>query len=260
MTTGYEDLHVQAGDGVVTITLDRPRVKNAVRLQTCDELIRCLDAAESDPTTRVIVLAHTGRYFSAGGDLAGYTDKPQAAFREYTQAFKRLWLRMASCQRPIVARVEGDVLGGGLGLVAACDLIVSSATARYRCPEIDVGLWPMMLSPILVRVMGARLALDLMMTGRALSAAEAASAGLISRVVAPEEVAAETARVVAVLAAKSPLALRMGRRSFYAMRDMELGQALEYTGDLLALLVFSHDGQEGVRAFLDKRTPAWRGY
>jgi len=245
---------------VVTITLDRPSVKNAIRLRTCGELIRALEAADAEPMIRVIVLTHTGRYFSSGGDLAGYTGKPQALFREYTQAFKRLWLCMASCQSPIVARVEGDVLGGGIGVVAACDLVVSASTVAYRCPEIDVGLWPMMVSPILMRVVGPRLALDLMMTGRALSAEEAARAGLISRVVAPGEVGAETARVIDVLAAKSPLALRMGRRSFYAMRDMELAQALEYTGELLALLVFSRDGQEGVRAFLDKRPPEWKGY
>lgn len=256
----YADIRITAGDGVVTITLDRPRVHNAVSFGTCGELTHAIAAAGQNPDARVIVLAHTGPYFSSGGDLAGYTGKPQAHFREYTQAFKQLFLAIFDSPRPVVARVKGAVLGGGIGIVAACDLVVSSADAIYRCPEIDVGLWPMMVSPILMRAVGPRRALDLMLTGRPMSAAEAVAAGLVSRAVPADAVDAEVAAVVAALKAKSPLALAMGRRSFHAMADMEMRQALEYTGELLSLLVFSRDGQEGVRAFLEKRKAAWVGH
>jgi enoyl-CoA hydratase/carnithine racemase len=256
----YADIRVASSDGAVTITLDRPRARNAVSFATCGELTAAITAAGRDPGARVIVLAHTGPYFSSGGDLAGYTGKPQAQFREYTQAFKQLLVAIFDSPRPVVAQVKGSVLGGGIGIVAACDLVVSSSEAVYRCPEIDVGLWPMMVSPILMRAIGARRALDLMLTGRAMSAADAAAAGLVSRVVAPDGVDAEVAAVVTTLKAKSPLALAMGRRSFHVMADMEMRQALEYTGELLSLLVFSRDGQEGVRAFLEKRKAAWLGH
>ncbi len=257
---GFSDIRVAQQDGRVTITLDRPAVRNAVRLATCEELTAAISAAGRSPDARVIVLDHTGPYFCSGGDLSGYTGKPQMLFREYTEGFKRLWLAMFSCPRPIVARVAGNVFGGGVGIVAACDLVVSSSEAVYRCPEIDVGLWPMMLSPILMRAIGPRRALDLMLTGRAMEAAEAAQAGLVSRVTAPERLDDEVTAVVDTLASKSPLAVAMGRRSFHAVGDMEIRQALDYTAELLAILVFSQDGQEGVRAFLEKRAPRWVGY
>jgi enoyl-CoA hydratase len=258
--SAYTDIRVDHREGVVTITLDRPDVRNAVRLLTCEELTTAIGTAGRDADARVIVLDHTGPYFSSGGDLSGYTGKPQMLFREYTEGFKRLWLEMFGCPRPIVARVAGNVFGGGVGIVAACDLVVCSTEVIYRCPEIDVGLWPMMLSPILMRVLGPRRALDLMLTGRAMDAAEAAQAGLVSRLAPPERLDAELAAVVKTLKAKSPVALAMGRRSFHAIGDMEIRQALDHTADLLAILVFSQDGQEGVRAFLEKRAPKWVGY
>lgn len=254
------DIRVERSGATATITLARPEVRNAMRLATCLEILHALETVSADPNARVLVISHDGPFFSAGGDLRGYTGRPQAAFREYTDAFRRLWLAMALFPCPIVARVSGHVLGGGIGVVAASDFVVSSEAATYRCSEIDVGLWPMMVSPILARTVGPKRALQLMMTGETLSAGEAKAIGLVSHVTAPSDVDMETWRLVDSLAAKSPFALAMGRRSFAVMSGMELSQAFEYTAEMLALLVFSHDGQEGIRAFFEKRKPIWKGH
>ncbi len=158
-----------------------------------------------------------------------------------------------------MARVNGDALAGGFGLAAACDVVVAAEEARFGTPEVNVGLWPMMITAVLLRTMPRRAVLELMMTGRLIPAAEAQRLGAVSEVVPREGLDAAVDRVVAALAAKSPATLRLGRDAFYAVEDLAFEAALDYLQLGLTGVTLTEDAGEGVSAFMEKRSPAWRG-
>jgi enoyl-CoA hydratase/carnithine racemase len=261
ISMGYKDImYVVEGPSAV-VTIDRPQMKNAISLNTCTELANAFKQADDDPNARVIVLTHTGGYFTSGGDLSGYRGKPYMEFREYGLAFARLWNEsMLKLKKPILAVLQGHVYGGGMGLVSACDMSIATDDIRFRCAEIDVGLWPFVVTPVLSRQVGVKKALELMMSGEAISASEAKEIGLINRLAPRGKLDQEAKRLVDTLASKSPLAMRMGKETVYSTAQMPYAEALEYAAQMLTLLTFSEDGQEGVNAFLQKRQASYKGY
>jgi enoyl-CoA hydratase/carnithine racemase len=166
---------------------------------------------------------------------------------------------MRACPRPVVARVQGLCLAGGLGLALACDLVVASDNAAFGTPEVDVGLWPFMIGALVARHVSPKRALDLMLSGRRIDAATALDWGLVSRVVPRDGLDEAVAEVAAGLAAKSPLVLRMGKAAWYATEDVALAPALETLQAQLSLLTQSKDAVEGITAFVQKRPPEWTG-
>jgi enoyl-CoA hydratase/carnithine racemase len=165
---------------------------------------------------------------------------------------------MAMLGKPIVARVNGHALAGGLGLACAADFVIASEAATFGTPEVDVGLWPMMITVILRRCMAPKRVLQLMLTGRRLGAQEAKDIGLVDTVVPAELLDQEVDRLCRLLAEKSPQAVRMGRDAFYRSLDMPEQQALAYLQAELSVLAASEDAAEGIRAFLEKREPRWK--
>lgn len=256
----YENIRYTVSDGVATITIDRPRVKNAMSLDTCKEMMDALRKSDDDSAVRVVVLTHTGKVFTAGGDLGGYRGKPYMKFRDYAFAFKELWTLMPELKKPIIAVAKGNVHGGGIGMIAACDMTVAASDVIFQCSEINIGLFPFMVTPLLIRQVGNKKALELMFTGNAIDAKEAKEIGLINHCVAPQEVDSLVKELTSTLANKSPSAMRMGKETLYNVIDMPYVQALEYTAQMLVLMTFSNDGQEGVNAFLEKRRPNYEGY
>jgi len=166
---------------------------------------------------------------------------------------------MRAASKPIVARVNGHALAGGFGLAAACDVVIAVEEATFGTPEIKVGLWPMMITAVLQRVMPHKAALELMMTGRRIRADEAMRLGVVSRVVSREELDEAVDLVVNSLAAMSPEVLRMGREAYFAVEDLGFDAALDHLHVGLTAVASTEDAVEGVRAFLDKRRPQWRG-
>ena len=253
-------LRYQCHDQVAVVTIDDPDRRNPMTLETMAEMAGHVTAAAADPGVRVIVITGAGdRAFSAGGDLSGgFVDSPLAD-HDARGALANLFRAIRTCGKPVIARVNGHAVAGGFGLAAACDIVIAVEDATFGAPEVRVGLWPMMITAILRRVMPARAAFDLMATGRRIDAAEALRLGVVSRVVTREKLDAAVDEAVARLIEVSPAVLAMGKDAFYATEDMPLDMALDYLHTGLTAVAMTEDAVEGVSAFLEKRTPEWRG-
>ncbi len=258
---GDDELLVSQRDGVLTLTLNRPDRRNALTWPMVHRLSGAVADARSDPEVRVLVLTGAGdRAFCAGADLDGMASDGSELARHdergrLAQLFEGLW----ALGKPTIAEVRGYCLGGGLGLALACDLVLASDDATFGTPEIDVGLWPFMVTVPLCRSMPPKKALELMLTGRLVGADEADRLGLLTRVVPGDELDAATAELASVLAAKSPTAVRLGRDAFYRVWDASAGDALTALHPLLSVLSGTDDAREGMAAFAERRPPTWTG-
>ena len=244
--------------GTARLTIDREAARNALSAKVVLELQEGLATAEADPQVRAIVLTGAGsRVFCAGGDLGGLSGEGFLAGHDGRRAYGGLLLALSQVKKPTIARVNGHALAGGLGLVLACDLAVASADAGFGTPEIDRGLFPMMVTALLQRHLGRKRALELVLSGDRLTAAQALEWGLLNRVVPAAELDSATAALAAKVGGKSLAILALGRRSFFTAEDLPLAQAVEYLAAQLSLNVLTEDAAEGVSAFLEKRPPKW---
>jgi enoyl-CoA hydratase/carnithine racemase len=259
MSERYQRLEVETEGPKLTITLAYPERRNAIGPLMANELLYALEGARQDPHVRVVVLTGKGKAFCAGGDFSQITGGSDAPARppkgDYADLLRELW-RMS---KPVVARVNGHAMGGGLGLVAASTFAIASSDALLGTPEIDVGLFPMMIMAVLSRVMPRRRLVEMMLLGQKLTADEARAAGLIGRVVAPAELDAAVAELVAALSAKSPIAMRLGLRAISDSEALDLDRALPLLRDRLGECLATDDAREGMTAFLEKRPPQWTG-
>ena len=255
------DLITTVADGVCTLTLDRPERRNALSWSLIAELREALAAAKADPDVRVVVLTGAGeKAFCAGADLGGMAEG--ASFLELHEGrggLADLFLDLYSLGKPTIARVFGYALAGGMGLALACDLVVAADDTQFGTPEIDVGLWPFMITVPLVRSMPPKKALELMLTGRRVGAAEAERIGFVTSVVPVAELDAAVDELASTIASKSPAILKLGRDSFYEVWDREAADALAHLHPLLTLTTLTEDAQEGLAAFAEKRPPRWQG-
>jgi enoyl-CoA hydratase/carnithine racemase len=248
-------------DGVARVTINRPERRNAMSYGVMHGLRAAMTRAGSDDTVRVVVLTGAGdKAFCAGADLTGIAENAgAAAAHEGRGLLADLFRDMWSLGKPIVARVRGYALAGGFGLACACDMIVAADDAVFGTPEINVGLWPYMITVPLLRSMPPKTALDLMMTGRRVSAEEGSRIGFVQRVVPVAELDATVDALAADLAAKSPLIMHWGRDAFYRVLEMDADAALSYLQGMLTVTTQTEDAAEGVAAFAEKRAPQWKG-
>ncbi len=225
-----------------------------------------LARAKADPSVRVVVLAGAGdQAFCAGADLSGMVPRDLGgATDEFADHhFARGWLaelfeEMWKLGKPTIARVQGWAMAGGFGLALACDMVIASERARFGAPELDVGLWPYMVTVPMLRSMPPKKALELMLTGRAVGAEEAERIGFVTRLVPHDQLDGAVATMVALLASKPPGVMRLGRESFYAVLDSAATEALPYLHAMLTVTSQTAEAAEGIAAFIEKRPPAWR--
>ena len=260
----YTEILYDVQGATARITLNRPEKRNPLGPTTIGELLHALDRAKEDAAVRVIVLTGAGKVFSAGGDLSsmGSGGTPlQASGSESTKpgTFVDLNLALTKVGKPTIAMVNGHALAGGLGLVVACDVAIAADDAQLGTPEINVGLWPMMIMATIFRNVPRKRGLELIMTGDKISAAQAAEIGLITRAVPRDQLAAEVDALAEKLAGKSPVVMRMGLEAFYRVQDLELEPALQYLQGQLVAVLGTEDAREGLMAFLEKRAPQWKG-
>ncbi len=260
----YTEIEYQVAGHVARLTLNRPEKRNPIGPTTVGELLHALDAAKSDAEVRVVVLTGAGKVFSAGGDLSsmGGGGVPLTAGQSANTipgTFVDLNLALVHLGKPTVARVQGHALAGGLGLVVACDIAIAAEEAQFATPEVNVGLWPMMIMATIFRAVPRKRGLELIMTGERVSASDAERIGLITRSVPAARLDEEVDRVVAVLVGKSPAVMRLGRDAFYATADMDLEPALRHLEQQLMAVLGTDDAKEGLMAFLEKRAPVWQG-
>jgi len=246
-------------EAVATITIDDPEHRNALNNDAIVALRDAVDAARTDADIRVIVLTGAGhKAFSAGGDLSGgFVDSPLPD-HQVRGALVDLFRSMWANPKPIVGRVNGAALGGGLGIAAACDITIAADTATFGTPEINLGLWPMMISTVLAETTPNKKLLEMMMLGRVFGAHEAMDLGIVTRVVSADRLDEEVGLVVGELLSKSPAALALGKTTYYAMQNMDSDTALDYLHIGLTAVSFTEDAAEGVEAFTQKRKPVWK--
>jgi enoyl-CoA hydratase/carnithine racemase len=255
----YGRIKVTRAGGVETLTLAYPERRNAIGPRMCNELLWALEDARDADLVRTIVLTGEGRAFCSGGDFAEMTSGVTESKLPHKGDYADLLLALMRSDKPVVARVQGHAMGGGLGLVAASTFAVASTEAKLGTPEIDVGLFPMMIMAVLARHVPRRRLLEMMLFGEKLDATEAARVGLVNRAVAPEQLDAEVDKITAAIAGKSPITVRLGLRAFAAQDDMDVAAALPMLRDRLAECLSTDDAREGLTAFLQKRPPQWTG-
>ncbi len=243
------------------LTINRPDARNAISAEVLAALGAAVRAADADPAAKVIVLTGAGeKAFSAGGALAvPDEDGGFLGGHDGRRLYGQTLLELSRCGKPVIACVNGWALAGGMGLVLACDLAIASDDARFGLPEIDVGLFPYQVIAVLQRHLGRKQALELCLTGRKLDAAEALRLGMVNRVVPKAELAAKAQAFAEEVGGKSPAVLRLGKRSFFAAEDAQLGTAMELLASSLSLNAQMEDAAEGITAFFEKRPPQWKG-
>ncbi len=251
--------HERDARGVHRITLNQPQSFNVLSEAVLAELQRVLDEVASDEQARALVMTAEGKAFCAGHDLKQMRAQPQLAY--YRQLFAQCTKVMLSIQRlpvPVIARVQGVATAAGCQLVAQCDLAVAVDTARFGVNGIDLGLFCATPSVPLVRNMPAKHAMEMLLTGGFISAAEAYARGLVNAVVPAAGLEAEVDRLVDAILARPREAVAMGKQLFYQQRELGIEAAYQLAGQTMACNMMLDVAQEGVQAFIDKRTPAWK--
>ncbi|MFT3836696.1 MAG: enoyl-CoA hydratase-related protein [Myxococcaceae bacterium] len=253
------EVQYQAEAGQARLTINREAARNALSPLVVNGLIEGLARAEADDGVRVVVLTGAGeKVFCAGGDLGGMSSDGFLSGHDSRRRYAVLLDKISTCRVPVIARVNGHALAGGLGLMLSCDLVVASETAGFGTPEIDRGLFPMMMMALLQRHLGRKRALELMLLGERLDAKKALEWGLVNQVVPAAELEAAANAMAQKVAGKSRAILALGRRAFYTTEDLPLAQAYETLANYLSLNVLAEDAAEGVTAFLEKRKPQWK--
>jgi enoyl-CoA hydratase len=257
----YETLLASCADGVARITLNRPQVRNALSRTMVQELEAALAAAEADTSARVIVLAGAGdKAFCAGADLKGVGDRGTTLqARESFGGLARILEALTRMRTPVIAQVHGYALAGGCGLAVGCDLVIASDDAVFGLPEIKVGLLPLMVMAPVLRAVGRKRGLLMILSGEPVAAREALDMGLVSRVVPRADLERETTALAARLAGFSPTAIALAKEAAATIQDMEYGKSLRYLRELITLVGLSDDAREGIAAFFAKREPEWKG-
>ena len=254
------DVRYEVDGHIATATIDRPERRNAMSFGVMQGLRDAVAQAKADDAVRVLVITGTGdKAFCAGADLTGIADTGHAGAHEGRGTLAALFREMWSLGKPTIARVRGYALAGGFGLALACDFVIASEDAQFGTPEIDVGLWPFMITVPLVRSMPPKKALELMLTGRRVAADEAERIGFVNRVVPADELDEAVDSLAAALASKSPAVVKLGRDSFYAVWDQAADEALRYLHPMLTITTQTEDSREGIKAFVEKRPPNWTG-
>ena len=247
-------------DGVLTLVLDAPERRNALDYGTVAALGAALRRADGDPDVRAVLITATGDVFSAGANLREFQAELSGTATDfYTSGsvWEDLFTFVPTMGTPVVVAVQGATRAGAVGLVALADIVIASDTADFALSEIRIGLYPIMVMPMVMRVVGYRAAQELALTGRVVDASEAERIGLVTRTVPADRLAAEARTTATALAANPPRAMAHGRRLVARLADLPYAEAVHHARTMRGTFLHTPDVREGVAAFLEKRSPAW---
>ncbi|MFI5398834.1 MAG: enoyl-CoA hydratase-related protein [Candidatus Binatia bacterium] len=257
----YENVLLQHDGAVATITVNRPKALNALNPATLDELLHCCEEVRHNREVHCVVVTGSGeKAFVAGADIAAMADMPPIQARAFARRGQRLMQELEELPIPVIAAVNGFALGGGLELALACDLIIASQSAKFGQPEINLGIIPGFGgTQRLSRRIGIAAARLMIYSGDMIGAEEALRLGLASRVVAPADLMPEVQKLAASLAGKAPIALQQAKAAINVGVDVDLQDGCRYEAEAFAVTFASDDRTEGMRAFLEKRRPTFKG-
>lgn len=256
----YRCLIVERRDGVERVTLNRPDVRNAFNEDVIADLTAWARHAHADTSLRVVVMAGAGKVFSAGADaawmakMAGYSHDDNVAD---ARAAAEMFLAINTIPAIVIGRIQGAALGGGSGLAAVCDIVVAASDAMFGFTETKLGILPAMISPYVLQKIGASYARDLFLTGRRFDAAKALAIGLVHEVVPAAELDAAVDRSIAEALSAAPTAVARAKQLIPSVLGKPPAEVIGITADAIAAQRVSVEGQEGLKAFLRKRTPSW---
>jgi enoyl-CoA hydratase/carnithine racemase len=252
-----EHLLYKVDENVAYFTINREPQRNAISAEVVNLFFKYLDEAEMDQNVRAILIAGAGeKAFCSGADLSGSPGgESQDGFHQYANLLKRI----AGYPKPIVAKVNGYCLAGGMGFMLACDIVIASDTAKFGTPEVNVGLWPMMIGAVIFRNALRKKAMEMVLLGERFGADKAEEMGLITRAVPQEMLEEEVGKVLKSLTEKSPIGMKIGKEAFYAMADMPFEDALDFLSGKIAEVAATEDAKEGITAFIEKRKPVFKG-
>ena len=253
-----------ARDGVLRLTLDDPKSRNSLSEAMMAALQEALDNAAADRNIRAIVIAATGEVFCSGHNLKEITarrsdgDKGRSYFQQLLRQCAKLMLSIVRHPKPVIAEVQGLASAAGCQLVASADMAFASETARFCTPGVNIGLFCSTPMVALSRNVVRKHAMEMLLTGVPVSAADAYRMGLINRVVSPNMLGETVAEAAKLIASKSGKVLKIGKEAFYRQADMEIEDAYAYASQVMTENLLHRDAEEGISAFIEKRQPDWR--
>jgi enoyl-CoA hydratase len=254
----YIQTDAQVADGVALVKLNRPKELNALCLELMEELMHAFTALDKDESVRCIVITGNERAFAAGADIKQMSGRTAIDMLNIDQF--SIWDRIRKTKKPVIAAVSGFALGGGCELCMLCDMIVASETAQFGQPEIKIGVMPGAGgTQRLTRAVGKALAMEMVLTGRFITAREAYAAGLINRVVPVEIYLQESIKLASQVAAMAPVACRLAKESVLKAFDATLDEGLQFERKNFYMLFATEDQKEGMQAFVEKRSPVFKG-
>lgn len=255
-----KDLLYRVEDSIAYFTINREKQRNSISSETVSLFQKYLNQAEKDENVRALCITGAGeKAFCSGADLGNVMSKESAGGDDMLRNYANLLKRIASFPKPTVARINGYCLAGGTGFMLACDIVIARDDTKFGTPEVNVGLFPMMIGALIFRNVPRKKAMEMVLLGDKLSSAKALDMGLITRSVPVERLDEEVSIVLKSLAAKSPVGMKIGKEAFYAMDSMPFEEALDFLCGKLAEVASTEDAVEGITAFIEKRPPVFKG-
>lgn len=252
-----EELLYKVENSVAYITINREKQRNTISPTIIKLFHEYLDAAEKDANVRALLITGAGdKCFSAGAQLAGSAPvEGMDVFAKYAELLKRL----ASFPKSTVARVKGYCLAGGMGFMLACDIVIAGEDSQFGTPEVNVGLWPMMIGALIFRNVPMKKAMEMILLGGKIAAKDALAMGLVTRVVPVDQLDSTVNSILNSLILKSPIGIKIGKEAFHNAAAMPLDAALEFLSGKLMEVAATEDAKEGITAFIEKRKPNFTG-
>lgn len=256
----YENICFATEDQIALVTLNRPQCRNALSLSLMQELIDCLSAIGSRRDLRAVILSASGKAFCSGHDLSEMVGRDESEYQRLFAVCTELMRKLQSIPQPVIAEVQGIATAAGCQLVATCDLAIAAEEAAFATPGVRIGLFCTTPMVAVSRAVGRKRALEMLLTGESIDAHTAAEWGLVNRVVAAGQLHAETLKLARRIAEASEMVVALGKQGYYAQIDLEQPKAYAYAQDVMTRNALAQDAQEGISAFLEKRTPCWTGH
>ena len=255
----YEHISFAAEGNIAVITLNRPQRRNALSLALMQELIDCLTHVSARRELRAVILAAAGKVFSSGHDLSEMVGRDINDYRRLFDVCTDLMTKLQSIPQPVIAEVQGIATAAGCQLVATCDLAIAAEEAAFATPGVKIGLFCTTPMVALSRAVGRKRALEMLLTGQLVDARTAADWGLVNRVVPAAELQDETRKLAARIADASDFVVGLGKQAYYTQIDLDQPKAYAYAKEVMSMNSLACDAQEGISAFLEKRTACWTG-
>ncbi|MCF6248349.1 MAG: enoyl-CoA hydratase-related protein [Desulfobacula sp.] len=255
-----KDLLYSKNKGICTITINREPQRNAISAAAIQLFLQALDRAKQDDEVRAVCITGAGdKVFCAGADLSGSIGTGSDTEKETFKNYADLLIKIDQFEKPTLARINGHCMAGGTGFMLACDIVIAREDVTFGTPEVNVGLFPMMIGALIFKNVLRKKAMEMILLGERLSAKEALEMGMVTRIFSKEDFELQTQKILKVLSLKSPIGLKLGKHAFNCVESMPFDQAVHFLSGQLSKVTQTNDAKEGIVAFLKKRAPVFKG-